>query len=129
MASSGELQTALGLPPPDRTPPSISIAPEAADMLRKALADAGEGFALKVSIDPRFNAQLQAAPVDPAAITSEAAGPRVQFDLASARRARGMSIEWADDERGSGLVIENPNAPPERQRVVSGTCVSVRMDT
>src|SRR3546814_16032980 len=83
-------------------------------MLRKALADAGEGFALKVSIDPRFNAQLQAAPVDPNAITSEAAGLRVQFDLASARRARGMSIEWADDERGRGLVSENPNDPPKR---------------
>ncbi|MDQ2703503.1 MAG: Grx4 family monothiol glutaredoxin [Pseudomonadota bacterium] len=113
MVSSGELQTALGLPPPDRTPPSISIAPAAADMLRKALADAGEGFALKVSVDPRFNAQLQAAPLDPAAIATEVAGLRVQFDLASARRANGLSIDWVDDERGRGLVIENPNAPPK----------------
>lgn len=113
MASSGELQSALGLPPPDRTPPSITIAPEAADMLRKALADAGEGFALKVSVDPRYNAQLQAAPLDPDAIATEAAGLRVQFDLASARRANGMSIEWVDDARGRGLVIENPNAPPK----------------
>ena len=111
MASSGELQTALGLPPPDRTPPSITIGPEAADMLRKALADAGDGFALKISVDPRFNAQLQAVPVDATAIATEAAGLRVQFDLASARRANGLSIEWADDERGRGLVIENPNAP------------------
>ena len=113
MANSGELHAALGLPPPDRTPPSITIAPEAADMLRKALADAGEGFALKVSVDPRYNAQLQAVPVDPTAIAAEAAGLRVQFDLASARRADGLSIEWADDERGRGLVIENPNAPPK----------------
>src|SRR5690606_19780188 len=113
MASSGELQSALGLPPPDRTPPSITAAREAADMLRKALADAGEGFALKVSVDPRYNAQLQAVPVDPGAIAAEAAGLRVQFDLASARRANGLSIEWADDERGRGLVIENPNAPPK----------------
>jgi monothiol glutaredoxin len=113
MASSGELQSALGLPPPDRTPPSITIAPEAADMLRKALADAGEGFALKISVDPRYNAQLQAAPLDPDAIATEVAGLRVQFDLASARRANGMSIEWVDDARGRGLVIENPNAPPK----------------
>src|SRR5690606_7502686 len=87
MANSGELQTALGLPPPDRTPPEISISEGAAAMLKQALADAGEGYALKVSVDPRFNAQLQAEPHDPNAIASESAGIRVQFDLASARRA------------------------------------------
>jgi monothiol glutaredoxin len=46
MASSGELQAALGLPPPDRTPPSIRISDAAAGVLRSALGDAGEGFAL-----------------------------------------------------------------------------------
>ncbi|HQX93914.1 MAG TPA: rhodanese-like domain-containing protein, partial [Thermomonas sp.] len=33
--------------------------------------------------------------------------------LASAQRARGLAIDWADDERGKGLVIDNPNAPPK----------------
>ena len=113
MAGSGELQAALGLPPPDRTPPSITITPAAADMLRQAVADAGEGYALKISIDPRFNAQLQAEPVAANAIAAEVAGIRVQFDLASARRAEGLSIDWVDDERGRGLVIDNPNAPPK----------------
>ncbi len=111
MASSGELQAALGLPPPDRTPPSIRISDAAAAVLRSAIADAGEGFALKVSVDPRYNAQLQAEPSSPNAIAAEAAGIRVQFDLASARRAEGLSIDWVDDARGRGLVIENPNAP------------------
>src|SRR5690606_16761817 len=91
--------------PPDRTPPTISISEAAADMLKQALADAGEGYALKISVDPRFNAQLQAEPHDPNAIAAEAAGIRVQFDLASARRAKGMSIDWVDDARGRGLVI------------------------
>ena len=111
MAASGELQAALGLPPPDRTPPSIRISDAAAAVLRSAIADAGEGFALKVSVDPRYNAQLQAEPANPNAIAAEAAGLRVQFDLASARRAEGLSIDWVDDARGRGLVIENPNAP------------------
>ena len=111
MASSGELQAALGLPPPDRTPPSIRISDAAAAVLRQAIDDAGEGFALKVSVDPRYNAQLQAEPANPNAIAAEAAGIRVQFDLASARRAEGLSIDWVDDARGRGLVIENPNAP------------------
>ena len=134
MAGSGELHTALGLPPPDRTPPQISITPAAAQMLRKALDNAGAGYALQVDIDRGFNARLQLAPRDEAAIASEAEGIRAQFDLASAQRARGMSIDWADDERGKGLVIDNPNAPPKvgaltpaqaAERVAAGTLTIV----
>ena len=44
-------------------------------------------------------------------MTAEAEGIRVQFDLAGARRADGLRIDWADDARGRGLVIDNPNAP------------------
>jgi monothiol glutaredoxin len=59
---------------------------------------------------------------------------RAQFDLASARRAQGLGIDWVDDERGRGLVIDNPNAPPKvqpltaveaRERVAAGTLVLV----
>ena len=74
-------------------------------------------MALQVDIDRGFNARLQLAPVDEAAIASEAAGIRAQFDLASAQRARGMAIDWADDERGKGLVIDNPNAPPKVRNI------------
>ncbi|RZA14771.1 MAG: hypothetical protein EOP93_18060, partial [Lysobacteraceae bacterium] len=34
MAASGELNTVLGLPAPDRTPPAITITPAAAELLR-----------------------------------------------------------------------------------------------
>lgn len=134
MASSGELHTALGLPAPDRTPPDITITPAAAEMLQQALANAGEGFALQVDVDKGYNARLQLAPVDASAIASESAGIRAQFDLVSAQRARGMTIDWADDARGKGLVIDNPNAPPKvkaltpaeaRERVQAGTLVLV----
>lgn len=117
MAESGELHAALGLPEPDRTPPSIEITDAAAPMLHKAVADAGEGYALQVDIDARFNAKLQLAPADAKAIATEAAGLRVQFDLVSAQRARGLTIDWVDDERGRGLLIENPNAPPKVQPI------------
>src|SRR4051812_23626030 len=43
MANSGELNSALGLPPPDRTPPAIQISSEAFAMLHQALQDAGSG--------------------------------------------------------------------------------------
>jgi monothiol glutaredoxin len=111
MANSGELHAALGLPPPDRTPPDIAITPAALDMLRTALVQAGEGHALRVEVDPRFNTRLQLAPVDDSAIAISIDSVRVQFDPASARRADGLSIDWVDDARGRGLVIENPNAP------------------
>ena len=113
MAGSGELHAALGLPAPDRTPPVITITAPAAQLLRKAIDDAGAGYALQIDVDRGFNARLQLAPHDDDAIASESAGVRVQFDLASAQRARGLAIDWADDERGRGLVIDNPNAPPK----------------
>ena len=113
IAGSGELYTALGVPAPDRTPPSISITPAAAKMLNEAVTNAGKGYALQIEVDARFNARLQLAPVDANAITSQAEGLNVQFDLASAQRARGLTIDWADDARGRGLVIDNPNAPPK----------------
>jgi monothiol glutaredoxin len=113
MANAGQLHEALGLPAPDRTPPRIAITPAAQAMLREAIANAGDGYALQVSVDARYNAKLQLAPVDPQAIASEADGLRVQFDLASARRAEGLSIDWVDDARGRGLIIDNPNAPPK----------------
>jgi monothiol glutaredoxin len=113
MANAGQLHEALGLPAPDRTPPRIAITPAAQAMLREAIANAGEGYALQVSVDARYNAKLQLAPVDAQAIASEVDGLRVQFDLASARRADGLSIDWVDDARGRGLIIDNPNAPPK----------------
>jgi Fe-S cluster assembly iron-binding protein IscA len=115
MVNSGELHTLLGLPAPDRTPPAITITPAAAAMLRDALANAGDGYALQIDVDARFNAKLQLAPVDANAIAVEHDGIRAQFDMASARRAQGLRIDWVDDERGRGLVIDNPNAPPRVQ--------------
>ncbi len=134
MTNSGELHAALGVPAPDRTPPEITITPDAAKMLRESIANAGDGYALQVAIDSQFNAKLQLAPADQRAIASEAEGIRVQFDLASAPRARGLKIDWVDDMRGRGLVIDNPNAPPKVKdiapnevagRVKAGTLVLV----
>ena len=111
MANSGELQGALGLPPPDRTPPRIEIGPAAVDMLRNAIKDAGGDVVVRMDIDPQYRTRLHLAQSDSNAITVNVDDIRVQFDLAAARRAEGLRIDWADDERGRGLVIDNPNAP------------------
>jgi len=111
MADSGELQSALGLPPPDRTPPTVEVTPAATAMLRNALEQAGDGIAVQVQVDPRYQAKLQLVPADAKAIAAMVDGVRLQFDLASARRASGLSIDWADDERGRGLLVIHPLAP------------------
>jgi len=117
MAASGELHELLGLPVPDRSPPKLTITPAAAQMLRDAIANAGDNYAVQLEVDARHNVRLQLAPVDPNAIAVEAEGVRVQTDWINARRADGVSIDWADDERGRGLVITNPNAPPAVQPI------------
>jgi monothiol glutaredoxin len=127
MANSGELHAALGLPRPDRTAPSITITPAAIAMLRDALANAGDGYALQVEVDPHFNTKLQLAPVDASAIAVEIDGVRAQFDLGSARRAQGLSIDWVDDRRGRGLVIEHPQAAP-KVRALSPAEAAARLD-
>jgi len=111
MLGSGELSEALGLPPPDRTPPQMTITPTALDMLRAAIDKADSEVALQIEIDRSFRPRLNLAPPDPAAIAQDINGIRVQCDLASARRANGLTIDFADDMRGRGLVIDNPNAP------------------
>lgn len=117
LSGSGELHSLLGLAAPDRTPPQISISAAALQMLRESVTNAGDGYALQIEVDARYNAKPQLAPVDMQAIAVDVEGLRVQFDLASAGRARGLSIDWVDDERGRGLVIDNPNAPPKVQPI------------
>lgn len=111
MVNSGELHAALGLPAPDRTPPAITITPAALKMIRQALDDAGGEVVLQVDIDRGFRTRLNLAPADADAIAVDVDGVRVQFDVAGARRAEGLVIDFADDMRGKGLVIDNPNAP------------------
>lgn len=112
MARSGELHAALGLPPPDRTPPQVELTPAAATMLRQAIADAGGEVVVRIDIDPHFRTRLHLAVPDDSAVESVIDGVRLQFVAPSARRAEGLRIDWADDARGRGLLLDNPNAPP-----------------
>ena len=116
MAASGELSELLGLAAPDRTPPAITVTPAAVEMLAGALAE-NDGAALQLSIDANFQPDFQLVPFDAGAIAAESNGLRVQFDLASARRAEGITIDWVDDMRGRGLAINNPNAPSPVEQV------------
>jgi monothiol glutaredoxin len=89
----------------------VEVTPAAIAMLRDALDKAGEGIAVQVQVDPQYQARLQLVPADAKAIAATLDGVRLQFDLASARRASGLNIDWADDERGRGLLVTHPLAP------------------
>ncbi len=111
MLNSGELHQALGVPAPDRTPPTLFISPAAAEAITRAIDGAEPGIGLHLSVDSRFNTQFQLKPVTGQEIVAEASGIRMHFDLASAPRANGIRIDWVDGPRGAGLAIDNPNAP------------------
>ncbi|ARO68170.1 monothiol glutaredoxin, Grx4 family [Xylella fastidiosa subsp. pauca] len=119
MYENGELSALLGVAAPDLTPPSITITPTAVEMLKSTLANA-PGSALALSIDSRFQPTFELTPINTQAIAAESNGLRVQFDLASARRAEGITIDWVDDIRGQGLVIDNPNVPQPIQELSPG---------
>jgi monothiol glutaredoxin len=111
MLNSGELHQALGLPAPDRTPPTIEISERAAQAINNALDNAEDGYVLHLGVDPRFNARFELKPASGQEVVAEAAGIRIHLDLASVPRARGLRIDWVEDARGAGLAIHNPNAP------------------
>ncbi|MGY0504904.1 Grx4 family monothiol glutaredoxin [Luteimonas sp. e5] len=111
MAASGELHAALGLPPPDRTPPKVSLTPSAVAMLKQAIANAGGGHVVEIAIDRQFRTKLHLVEADAQAVRVEVEGVPLQFALADLRRADGLSLDHVDDARGKGLVIHNPNAP------------------
>jgi monothiol glutaredoxin len=115
MYNSGELQELFGLAKPDRTPPQIAISDKAATEIRKALDGAGADAALFLTIDARWQAQFHLDEANDGAIRSDANGIAIYMDLATAQRARGIRIDWVDTVQGSGLSIDNPNAPAPAQ--------------
>ena len=118
MFNSGELHQVLGVSAPVRITPVLHISPAAAKAIGQAMENAEPGVALHLSVDAHFQSQFQLKPLKGNEIVAEADGIKVYFDLASAPRANGISIDWIEDVRGSGLAIDNPNAPAKVQSLV-----------
>ena len=117
MFNSGELHSTLGLATPERVQPNITVSDKAAAAIRSSMGDADE--ALHLRIDGKFTHQFMLKAAGSSDITAESNGIVVHFDMTSATRADGLSIDWVDALQGSGLKIDNPNAPrPIRQLAV-----------
>ncbi len=138
MLSSGELHTALGLPAPDRTPPTLHVTPAALTAINNAMADTPAGVGLHMAVGANFEAQFQLKPISGREIVAEADVPgsnpgqalRVHLDPVSAARAKGIVIDWVEDVNGAGLSVRNPNAPAPvkpisvqqlHDRIITGT--------
>jgi monothiol glutaredoxin len=109
MYASGELQQALGLPAPDRTPPAISITDKAAEAIRAGMQET-PGMALHLEIGPDRTAGFQLAPAGAGDIVTQANGLAIHLDPASAQRARGIKIDWVETVQGAGLSLSYPGS-------------------
>jgi len=130
MLSSGELHGVLGLPAPDRTPPTLHVTPAALVAINEAMADTPAGVGLHLSVGADFEAQFQLKPISGREIVAEADGLRMHMDPVSAPRANGIVIDWVEDVQGAGLSVRNPNrsAPVKsitvqelHDRIITGT--------
>lgn len=111
MHAAGELQKKLGDLARAAEAPAVTVTPRAAAVLKQALADAGDGDVIHLSIDGRFEHGLDVGPREAASATVESNGITVQVDAASARRASGVVIDYVESAQGAGFKIENPNRP------------------
>ena len=118
MLNKGELHECLGLEPPDRTPPEVTITNEAAAKILEAM-QGHEGIALHFAIDANWDAQFNLSPPQGNEVSTESSGIKILMDLATAQRARGATIDWVSSMQGEGLAIDLPLAPaPVNQMTV-----------
>jgi len=126
MYNTGELHELLGLEPPDRTAPDITITEEARKHIESGLEELGEQV-LYLNIDDQFNTRFSVEQPKGYEIVADANGIPLYMDIGTAKRANGIEIDWVDDIQGSGLVIRNPNEPaPVRQ--ISAQELKKRLD-
>lgn len=110
MFNTGELHTLLGLPQPTREPASITISEKAAENIRKSLENIGSNV-LMLSIDSQYNTRFSIEEPKGYEVVSEVGDIKIYMDIATAKRADGIEIDWVEDLQGAGLVIKNPNEP------------------
>ncbi|MBM3152987.1 MAG: iron-sulfur cluster assembly accessory protein [Chloroflexi bacterium] len=98
---------------------TVMLAPAAVQAVRDLLAERKmeAGFGLRVYIAGRSCSGLQygmALDNDPGEqdSTFESDGIKVIIDNQSLEFMRGATVEFVDDERGKGFLVDNPNTPP-----------------
>lgn len=111
MFNTGELQTLLNLPQPERKSATITITEKAKENILAGIENIGSSV-LMLSIDGQYNTRFSIEDPKGYEVVSEIGDDiKIYMDLGTARRADGIEIDWVDDLNGAGLVIKNPNEP------------------
>jgi monothiol glutaredoxin len=110
MFNNGELHEMLGVEAPDRTPPQMRVSDGAAAIIANAV-QANSGSAVHLSIDGRWQHSFNLGPMEGHEIRAESNGVSLLFDVASAQKANGLSIDIEETVQGTAFKIDNPNAP------------------
>jgi len=108
MHASGDLQKLLGVTVEAPKAPSLTLSASAAAAFKEA--SSGDEHP-RMEIGPEFQVELSIDAKKPEDIVVQASGVTFLFDVASARRADGISIDFVPGD-GGGFKIENPNEPP-----------------
>lgn len=124
--ASGELTALFGTSPRAPRPPTIQIAQEAAQAIR-AIGRTVPGAVVRMEISSGFHHELYFGDPSPDDLIAESAGVFVHLDLASARRAEGLSIHHVTTANGgAGFRIENPNEPARVKQLTPEDLAALR---
>ncbi len=110
MFNTGELQSLLNLPQPERKIASITISDKAKENILAGIENIGSSV-LMLSIDGQFNTRFSIEEPKGYEVVSEIEEIKIYMDIGTAKRADGIEIDWVEDLNGAGLVIKNPNEP------------------
>ena len=127
MFNNGELHEMLGAQAPDRTPPEVVVSAAAAAIIGNAL-QASPGNAVHLSIDGRWQHSFNLGPMEGHEIRAESNGVALLFDVASAQKAKGLSIDIEETVQGTAFKIDNPNAPPPVGRMSPSVLAAARRE-
>ena len=127
MFNNGELHEMLGVEAPDRTPPGIDVSDAAAAVIANALR-ANPGSAVHLSIDGRWQHSFNLGPMEGHEVRAESNGVALLFDVASAQKAKGLSIDVEETVQGTAFKIDNPNAPSPVGRMSPAELVAARRE-
>lgn len=116
MFNTGELHALVGATPPERTAPQIKISDQAAAAIKSAL-EQQPAVAVHLQISATWNHQFKLGPAQGHEIKADSNGVEILFDLSSAQRANGLTIDMAETAHGTGFNIHNPNAPPPIKQI------------
>lgn len=116
MYNSGQLHEALGLETVSREVPNITISDSAAETIKQTVAQ-HQGAAVHLKISPTWQHEFSLAPVKGHEVVATSNDIDIHFDLDSASRAEGLTLDMTEDGGEAGFVINNPNAPSAVQQM------------